>query len=96
MKKEYTSEFKAKAVLEVLREEKSIIEIASELNVHRNMLGRWRKEAVTKLHMIFEERKKSSEEKSAYEEQVKELYAQIGELTTKLSWLKKKSGINIQ
>jgi len=96
MRKEYSSEFKAKAVLEVLREEKGLNEIASDRKVHPNMLSRWRKEAVTKLHTIFEERKKSSEEKSAHEEQIRELYEQIGELSTKLSWLKKKSGINIQ
>ena len=96
MRKEYTSEFKAKAVLEVLREAKSLNEIASEKFVHPNMLGRWKREAESKLHTIFEERKKKDEEKRAHEEQVQELYAQIGELSAKLSWLKKKGGIDIQ
>jgi transposase-like protein len=96
MKKEYSSEFKAKAVLEVLRETKSLKEIAGEKFVHPNMLGRWKKEAESKLHTIFEEGKKKENEKRAHEEQVQELYAQIGELTAKLSWLKKKGGIDIQ
>jgi putative transposase len=29
-----------------------------------------------------------------HEQQVQELYAEIGRLTTELSWLKKKSGLN--
>jgi transposase len=96
MRKNYTSEFKAKAVLEILREAKSISEISGEIEVHSNILGRWKNEAVTKLHTIFDDckRKEDAERKAQYEIS-QELYAQIGELTTKLNWLKKKSGIDI-
>jgi transposase-like protein len=96
MRKNYTSEFKAKAVLEVLRESKTLNEIAGEKDVHPNMLGRWKNEAVTKLHTIFEDgKRKEDAEKKAQNETIQELYAQIGELTIKLSWLKKKFGIEI-
>ena len=96
MRKEYSSEYKAAAVLEVLREAKSLTEIAGERGVHPNMLSRWRNEAVKKMRMIFEEGKRKDAEKRAHEEEIQELYSQIGELTTKLSWLKKKSGIDIR
>ena len=80
-------------MLEVLRESESLNEIAGKLEIHPNMLGRWKNEALRKLQTVFENRKE--DEKRIHEEQIQELYAQIGELTTKLAWLKKKSGIDI-
>jgi len=93
MRKNYSSKYKAEAVLEVLRESESLNEIAGKLEIHPNMLGRWKNEALRKLQTVFENRKE--DEKRIHEEQIQELYAQIGELTTKLAWLKKKSGIDI-
>lgn len=93
MRKNYTPKYKAEAVLEVLREERSLNEIAGQMGVHPNMLGRWKSEAIRNLHTIFENRK--GEEQRAHEEEKQELYAQIGELSSKLSYLKKKSGIDV-
>jgi len=95
MRKNYTSEFKAKSVIEILREEKSITEIAAERGVHVNQLGKWKKTAIEGLPQIFDDKRKRKNEQKEHEEQVQELYAQIGELTTKVSWLKKKSGLDI-
>ena len=95
MKKNYTSEFKAKAVIEILREAKTINEIAAERGVHVNQLGRWKKTAIEGLPQIFEENKKRKNEQKEQEEKMQELYAQIGELTTKVNWLKKKSGLDV-
>ena len=93
MRKNYTPKYKAEAVLEVLREAESLKEIAGRLEVHPNMLGRWKNEAVRNLYTLFEDRK--GEEKRTHEAEIQELYAQIGELSSKLSFLKKKSGIDI-
>ena len=95
MRKNYTSEFKAKAVIEILREAKSINEIAAERGVHVNQLGRWKKTAIESLPQIFDENKKRKNEQKEQEEKIQELYAQIGELTTKVNWLKKKSGLDV-
>jgi len=95
MRKNYTSEFKAKAVIEILREAKSINEIAAERGVHVNQLGRWKKTAIEGLPQIFDDNKKRKNEQKDHEEKIQELYAQIGELTTKVNWLKKKSGLEI-
>ncbi len=38
MRKKYTSEFKSKIVLEILREEKTLSQIASENEVHPNQI----------------------------------------------------------
>ena len=93
MKKNYSAKYKAEAVLEVLREAETLNEIASRLEVHPCMLGRWKNRVEKELYVIFEDRK--GDEKKAYEAQIQELYAQIGEVTAKLNWLKKKSGIDV-
>jgi len=91
MKKMHSPETKAKLVLEALREERLITQIASENGINPNMLSKWKTEAVAGLPSIF--RKETSEEKIkvAYERKIEELYTQIGRLSTDLDWLKKKS-----
>lgn len=97
MRKTYTGKFKAKVVLEILREEKTISEIASHYEVHPNQLSKWKKQAVNGLANVLEDgRKKSDKEKEALEKKTQELYTEIGKLTTQLNWLKKKSGIELE
>jgi len=93
MRKKYTPKYKAEAVLEVLRESETMNEIAGRLEVHPNMLGRWKNTAVKNLHTIFDDTDSVKQRKN--DAVTQELYAQIGELTAKLNWLKKKSGIDV-
>jgi len=93
MRKKFTAKYKAESVLEVLREAETLNQIAGRREVHPNILGRWKSEAVQNLYTLFENRR--GEERRLHEAQTQELYAQIGELTSKLNWLKKKSGIDI-
>jgi len=93
MRKNYTAKYKAEAVLELLRETQSLNELAGKLEVHPNMLGRWKNQVIQNLPTLFENEK--GDERRAHEAQKQELYAQIGELSSKLAWLKKKSGIDI-
>jgi len=95
MKKNHTPEFKAKIVLEALREEKMVNQIASENGIHPTMVTRWKKEAVAGLSVLFSKDAPEAEKrKAAYENKIEELYKQIGRLTTDLEWLKKKSGLS--
>jgi len=94
MKKQYTAKQKAQIVLEILKEERPIAQIASQYGIHPNQLYKWKAKALEGLPGLFEDRQKTDKElKAAHEQQVEELYAQIGRLNTQLSWLKKKSGI---
>lgn len=96
MRKNYTKELKTKIVLELLREEETISQIAAKYEIHPNQLSRWRKTVVEGIpEMLMDKRKKESDGKER-EELIQELYGQIGELSAKLNWLKKKSGIDIQ
>lgn len=89
----YSPEFKARIVLAALREEKSIAEIASEHGVHPNLVARWKAEAIENLASVFVDEKRSVEAlKRQHEREKQELFKEIGQLTTQLSWLKKKVG----
>jgi transposase len=97
MRKTYSGDLKTKILLEILKEEKSFSQIASQYEVHTSQLKSWRKLALESLPMILEDgRKKGDKEIQDYKNQIHELYSEIGELTTKLNWLKKKSGIKCE
>ena len=93
MRKQYTSAFKAKVVQEILREEKTLAQIASEYEVHPTQLKSWKAIAVEGMQNLFEKQDNTAELKATYEKQVTELYAEIGKLTTQVTWLKKKCQI---
>lgn len=93
VRKSYSPEFKAKVVLEILKEEKSISELSSEHGVHPTQLNRWTALAIKELPSLFTDRHNEvAALKADYEKQLQELYAEVGRLTTQLAWLKKKSG----
>ncbi|WP_083611824.1 hypothetical protein [Paenibacillus sp. P32E] len=80
-------------MLEMLREEKSISQFASEAGIHTSVLNRWKNEATQNLSQLFvDDRKGITTMKKEYEQQIEELIAEVGKLTPQLSWLKKKSG----
>jgi hypothetical protein len=77
-------------VLEVLREEKTLTEIAAERQVHPSMLIRWRQLLLRELPQVFSREEAGGRQRSEYEKKIHELYAEIGRLATELEWLKKK------
>jgi transposase len=93
-RRKFTPEEKARLVLEILKEEKSVAQLASEHGIHTNVLNRWKTEAVQNLSQLFvDDRKGITKMKNEYEQKIDELYAEVGKLSTQLSWLKKKSGL---
>jgi putative transposase len=94
MKKHYTPKQKAQIVLEMLKEERAVAQIASEHGVHPNQLYKWKAQALEELPRLFEDDHKTEKAlQAAHDQEVAELYAQIGRLTTQVAWLKKKSGL---
>lgn len=94
LRRKFTPEQKAQIVLEMLKEEKSVSQLASEHGIHANVLQRWKAEAIENLHQLFvDDRKGITKMKNDYEQQINDLYAEVGKLTTQNAWLKKKSGL---
>jgi putative transposase len=91
-RKQHSSETKLNVVLEVLREEQTVNEIAARYGVHPNMVGRWKQEFLDKAPDIFK-RGMSDAEKELREERVhvEVLERKVGQLTYEVDWLKKKS-----
>jgi len=92
MKKKHSSELKARLVVEALRGERTINEIASTNEIHPNQLSKWKNDAIRELPSLFEnDNKQARQEKKEQEAEIEQLYAQIGKLSSQLEWIKKKS-----
>ena len=90
---QYSAEFKTKAVLEVLREEGTVNEIAARHGVNPVVLSRWKAEFLGRASDVF--KKGTTEAEKELEEErrhVAELERKVGQLTYEVDWLKKKEG----
>ncbi len=75
MRKQYPGNFKAKVALEAIRSEDTIAELSSKYEIHRALVMRWKKEALSALPDIFgtgKEREQKDQQKL-----IEELYMQI-------------------
>jgi len=88
MKKSYTATFKAQLVLELLKQTKTIAQLATEHGVHSNVLRTWRDQAIKELPTVFEQRDSLADAQATHAKQLEELYAEIGRLTTHVNFLK--------
>ena len=96
-RKRLSASQKAQIVLEAIREEKTVAQIAAENSIHPNQIHKWKKQALEDFVQLFEEDRKGERACEAeHEKQLNELYAEIGRLSAQLSWLKKKSGFKLE
>ena len=87
-RRQHSGEFKAKVVLEALRGERTINELAAEYGVHPMQITQWKRVALDELPKVLSNRRGTN---SKDEEALKAaLYQQIGQLKVELDWLKKK------
>ena len=93
-RKKYDPKLKTKIVLELLKEEKTVSQLASEHGIHHSVLIRWRDQAINGLpELLSDQNKALVKVRAEYETKIDALYSEVGRLTSDLSWLKKKSGI---
>lgn len=91
--KMYTAEYKARVVVEVLREANTISEIGARENVSPKQLYNWKREFLENAYRAFsvtKDEKAAKELTKAAQEREQELMAKIGQLTYECDWLKKK------
>ena len=92
-RRNFSSELKAKIVLEVLRGEKELNVIAGENEIAPNQIRNWKAEFLKNAAAAFDDRR-VEELKADVKEKEREtdaLYKKVGQLTTQVDWLKKKS-----
>lgn len=93
-KRSFTPEYKTKIVLEILKEEKLLNEIATNENISPNQLRSWRKEFMDNASRAFTGNKEERDLKlrdQELQEERQALMAKVGQLTIEVDWLKKKS-----
>jgi len=89
MRKKYSPEFKLKAVLEILKGEKTATQLSGELGVHPMVLSDWKKHFLDTGAQVFKKPRKASKMNGEVKEKA-ELFEQIGRLKMEVEWLKKK------
>ena len=87
-RRKFSADFRAKVVLEALKERSTIEELARKYELHPSQINTWKKEAISNMAGVFGADK--SEAESDHEQQTEKLYAQIGQLKVENDFLKKK------
>lgn len=92
-RRHFTPEFKAKVVLELLKGEKELNELASEHGIAPNLLRNWKAEFLQNAPNVFSDKRIDTlQEKLMEERKENEQYAKkVGQLTMQVDWMKKKS-----
>ena len=94
IRKRYTPNQKAAIVLELLKEEETLPQIASRHGIHPNLLRKWKAQALEGLPNLFTDDEQDKRALATeHQRQLDDLYAEIGRLTTQVAWFKKKSGL---
>lgn len=86
----YTPEFKAKVVLEVMREEHTVNEIATKYELNPVIISRWKAEFLERASMVFQKGPSEVDKvRKEYEAKQEHLEKLVGQLTIEVDWLKK-------
>lgn len=89
-RRKFGADFKAKIVIEALRERSSIEELAKKYELHPNQITTWKKEFLANASAAFEKKGSDDSLKQERDEEVEKLYAKIGRIEVENDFLKKK------
>ena len=90
--KPYPAEFKARLVIESLREDRTVAQIASENGIAPKLLSRWRTELLSNAERVFSadaDAAARGRELAEHERQVDDLHRIIGQLTAERDYLQR-------
>lgn len=87
-RRKFTSAFKLKVVLEALKEQSTLSELAHKYEVHPNVISRWKAEFLENAEIVFD----SDTKKPGESQKEDDLYKEIGRMKIENDWLKKKLG----
>jgi transposase len=89
-RRKFSADFKAKVVLDALKERSTIEELAKKYEVHPNQIHTWKKEFLNNASLVFTSSERKQEDKKLQDDEREKLYAQIGQQKVEIDWLKKK------
>ena len=92
--KRFDTGFKVKVVLDALKEELTLNELAAKYKVIPRNIINWKKEFLANADLVFDKEKavaRYKEQLGEKDQQMDELYRQLGKSNTQLEWCKKKS-----
>ena len=87
-RRNFTSSFKTKVVLEALKERETIQQLGVKYEVHPNQITTWKKQFLENADAAFGQDGKNDELQQA-RQQLDELYKQVGQMKVETDWLKK-------
>ena len=87
-RRHYDGKLKTRVVIEAIQGQKTVNQIASQYEIHPNLVTKWKKEALDRLPEVLSESRRRGG--SASDDPTPGLYQQIGQLTMEVAYLKKK------
>lgn len=88
-RRKFSADFKAKVVIEALKERNTIEQLARKYEIHPTQINNWKKEFLTNASAAFSSDSDKSDEKKDQEAKMEKLYAQIGQQKVEIDFLKK-------
>ena len=87
-RKNFTSGFKTKVVLEALQERETIQEISKKYEIHPNQISTWKRQFLARANSVFEKGATKPDD----EKEKDELFKKVGQLQIENDFLKKVLG----
>ena len=90
-RRNFSAKFKSDLVIEAIKGEKTINELAAENNIQPNLLRNWKNEFLQNASIVFDEKRDENIRQKLEDERAeKAAYAKkVGQLTMQVDWLKK-------
>ena len=87
-RKQYSPSFKAKLALAALKGDQTTAELSARFQVHPTMVSAWKRELLDRADELFDS--KAGKKSNSYQEEVDNLYRQIGQLSVERDFLARK------
>lgn len=86
--RKHNNKFKLKVALAAIKEEQTMSELCLQFDLHKSVIGRWKRQLLENGAMVFQESENGSR-KAMTQNEIDKLHAKIGELVVERDYLKK-------